>query len=250
MAEINLKKFEIIFFAAGIGKRLKKIGKLQPKCLITINNKKVIDYILQFLLELNADKINFVLGYKNKLIKDHLRKSYKDISFKFKTIKNFRKFGHGYTWYQSHSLVSRKQVLIIHADIIFQKELLSNILINKEKNILGVKKCSNKKEIAYCVKSSSKNKAQEIKKIIPNQVFNHEIIGINKLSKKEFFKIHVFMKKFFKDSCNKTLSWEQVINYYIKKNPNAFKIIKDNNFKWVNINREKDLKAARKIFKV
>ncbi len=54
---------------------------------------------------------------------------------------------------------------------------------------------------------------------------------------------------FTKIKGNKKLSWEYVLNEFILENPGIFKILKNQKYKWVNINKEKDLLIARKFTK-
>ena len=57
------------------------------------------------------------------------------------------------------------------------------------------------------------------------------------------------MDIFFKKKANKKLSWENVLNAFIFKNPKIFKILNNQKYNWVNINKKKDLIIARKLSK-
>ena len=58
----NLGKFSIVLLSAGIGKRIGKIGKAQPKCLLKINGKSLIKKIINELKKREAKEINLILG--------------------------------------------------------------------------------------------------------------------------------------------------------------------------------------------
>lgn len=56
------------------------------------------------------------------------------------------------------------------------------------------------------------------------------------------------MKIYFKNN-SKSLTWEFMLNNFIKINKNIkINILKNQNFNWVNINNPKDLVYAKKIF--
>ena len=57
------------------------------------------------------------------------------------------------------------------------------------------------------------------------------------------------MDTFFKKKENKKLSWENVLNEFILKNPKIFKILNNQKYNWVNINKKKDLIIAKKLSK-
>ena len=44
-SEIGLKKYSVVIFAAGMGKRLGSLGKRNPKCLLKINDSTLIEII-------------------------------------------------------------------------------------------------------------------------------------------------------------------------------------------------------------
>ena len=56
----NLNDYLVVIFAAGIGKRLGKLGKEKPKSLLKISNQTLIDRIVINLQEYGAKKIFFV----------------------------------------------------------------------------------------------------------------------------------------------------------------------------------------------
>ena len=43
---INLNNYSVVLLSAGIGRRLGALGKKHPKCLLKINNKTLIELLL------------------------------------------------------------------------------------------------------------------------------------------------------------------------------------------------------------
>tara|TARA_B110000211_G_C14010925_1_gene523101 strand:+ start:597 stop:1343 length:747 start_codon:yes stop_codon:yes gene_type:complete len=243
-----LNDYLVVIFAAGIGKRLGKLGKEKPKSLLKINKQALIDRLVLNLQEYGASKIFIMVGYKFNLIKKHIKsKNFKNIKF-FK-VDNFHKNGHALTWYKVKNFwKNKKQPLIfLHSDIVYDKKFLKNIIISKKKNIIGIKSKKNHKfkPDSLVVKVRS-NIVQDIdfKKNIKSP--EGEVIGINKFSSATTKNIFNYMKKFFNKK-NKNISWELFLKKYIKEKKEKFYIIKNQKFDWININKIKDFNNAKKI---
>lgn len=65
-----------IILAAGMGSRL---GMNQPKCLVEVHNKKIIDYQLELLR--NFNDVRIVVGFKEEEVIDYVSKIRKDVVF-------------------------------------------------------------------------------------------------------------------------------------------------------------------------
>ena len=249
MDKIDLRNYNILILAAGTGSRIGKRGKKLPKSLFEIREKKIIDYLFELLIKKQVKKINIMTGYKSRLIKNYLKK-YKKIKIFYKNINNYSKNGHSFTWYKFKQLWknSRKSTILFHADILFSEKYLDNLIKSNYENIIGIKKITKKldKEIFYI--SEDKLFVKKISKIPNITKPIGEVIGINKISYQLMRKIFLFMDNYFKNKKNKKLSWEIVINDFIQENPKSFKILKNQNFPWININRIKDYHEAKKIF--
>jgi len=244
----NLNDYLVVIFAAGIGKRLGKLGKEKPKSLLKISNQALIDRIVINLQEYGAKKIFIMVGYKFNLIKKHIRsKNFKNVNF-FK-VENFKKNGNAIMWYKVKNFWKKKKqpLIFLHSDIVYDKKFLKNIITSKKKNIIGIKSKKNHqfKPDSLVVKvRSSIVQDIDFKKNIKSPT--GEIIGINKFSSTTTKNIFNYMKKFFNKN-NKNISWELFLKKYIKEKKEKFYIIKNQKFDWININKIKDFNNAKKI---
>ena len=73
-----------------------------------------------------------------------------------------------------------------------------------------------------------------------------EILGINKISKKTSMRIFKFMDKYLIKK-NKKLSWEFMLNTFLKNHKDKFFILKNQNYIWKNINYRKDYNYIKRI---
>ena len=69
----KLKKLSAIFLLAGFGKRISDVTN-NPKCLLKINKKTLIDRNLDILKKLGISNVIFVLGYKKQMIKKQIKR--------------------------------------------------------------------------------------------------------------------------------------------------------------------------------
>lgn len=69
--------------AAGIGKRLQPLTFFLPKPLFYVGSRRIIDYVILSLEEVDIDEYIFIVGYKKEMLKEYLLKNYPDKKFTF-----------------------------------------------------------------------------------------------------------------------------------------------------------------------
>ena len=117
----------LIYLAAGMGKRLKNITFNQPKCLAKINDKRIIDYnIPNFSL---FNKVIVISGYKSLVLKEYLKKN-KKITFiknsKYKTTNMVKSIS------LAKKYVDKSDIIICYGDIIFDQLIINKLIKNKK----------------------------------------------------------------------------------------------------------------------
>ena len=65
-----------MILAAGYGKRLRPITKKIPKPLLKVKDKLLLEYAIEILFKVGVNKIYINTHYKNKLIKNFIKKKY------------------------------------------------------------------------------------------------------------------------------------------------------------------------------
>ena len=80
--------FDVVIMAGGKGTRLLPFTKVLPKPLIPINNKPIIDHILESFQNVNIKNFWLSLNFKSKILKTYLNSSSKRKNVKFLTEKN------------------------------------------------------------------------------------------------------------------------------------------------------------------
>ena len=75
------KKLSIIILCGGKGLRLRPLTKTQPKPLIKINDKSILENIIKHFLNYKIKNFIIATGYKNELIDDFIKKKFKKYKF-------------------------------------------------------------------------------------------------------------------------------------------------------------------------
>jgi glucose-1-phosphate thymidylyltransferase len=74
---------EAVVLAAGEGRRLRPLTVYQPKPMLPVANRPIIDYVLDALFEAGVERVVVVVGYRHGRIQSHLTKQYGDAAIEF-----------------------------------------------------------------------------------------------------------------------------------------------------------------------
>jgi len=121
---------EIIIMAAGIGSRLSRISKNQPKCLIRAGDESLIERIVRICNKKGLYNIHVVTGYKHEKIEDNLGESVTYIqNTSYKTTNSIYSL-----WLASKYLVG--DVLLMNADLFFEEKILDMVLEQRKDAVM------------------------------------------------------------------------------------------------------------------
>ena len=108
-----------LILAAGQGKRLGDLGKLQPKCLTEIFGKPIIERLIETLTHEKIKPIYIVTGYKNIFLKNYnLIEFYND---------QYESTNMVYSMFKANDLFkkNKEDLIISYGDIIYEKNNLA-----------------------------------------------------------------------------------------------------------------------------
>lgn len=246
----SINKYSFLILSAGVGTRLGKIGANTPKCLIQINKKKIIQNIIEILKDIGVKEIFIGIGFKSDKIRKELKK-FKNIKIKYYKISDFEKKGSVYTLFKFKKLwvKKKKNVIMLHSDIIFDKKYLLNIIKSKKKNIIGVKKINKRKikKKGFVVNIDKNFQLNEINYNSNLKSSYGEIICINKFSSKFFSDLLNYFDKQFLFGRNKE-TWEWLVSEFNIISKEKISVLKNQKYKWINMNTFSDYIKAKKLF--
>ncbi|MAJ45526.1 MAG: nucleotidyl transferase [Candidatus Marinimicrobia bacterium] len=112
-----------LILAAGQGKRLGKVSKNKPKCLVNLFGKSLLETQIDVLKSANINDISIVSGFKSELLNDFDLKKYHN--------KDFESTNMVASMFVADDLFSNSEDLIIsYGDIIYEKKNLEKLITN------------------------------------------------------------------------------------------------------------------------
>ena len=169
-----------LILAAGVSRRLYPKTYNTPKCLLEVGGKPIINYQLEALSELGINDITMIVGYHREMLVESVEKNFPEINFKFIVNHHYFETNTAYSVYVGREALS-DQHLLMNADVVYPKELLSKLYHSSFENVLAVdiKSCG-REEVK--VIDGGQNKISAIgKDLIEDQCLG-EFIGVAKFS--------------------------------------------------------------------
>jgi CBS domain-containing protein len=84
----KLKNINVVIMAGGKGERLKPLTEILPKPLVPINNKPMLEHIIESLKYFNFNKFFLILNHQADLIKSYFINNYKNLNINYIKEKN------------------------------------------------------------------------------------------------------------------------------------------------------------------
>ena len=112
---------EAVVLAAGEGRRLRPLTAYQPKPMLPVANRPIIEYVVDSLVEAGLEHVVVVVGYRAQRIQSHLTKRYPDVDLTFVTQRT--QLGSGHALQQAADHVGAAFVVVngdnvVHADTV------------------------------------------------------------------------------------------------------------------------------------
>ena len=232
-----------VILAAGFGSRLRPFTEIIPKCMVEVNNVKIIEKQISNLLANNIKltDIIIVVGYKNQIIRKYLNEVYKGVNIIVNN--DYDKTNNMYSLYMTKDFLKNEDFILMNADVYYEAEIINKLLNDEYKNLIV---CDDGKYIEESMKiEKDGNKIVKINKNIKEEEAYGVSIDVYKFSKeagKKLFKIVDDIINVEKD----LNSWTEVaIDKLLAKE--EFHSL-DMKYKWVEIDNHEDLKYAEKLF--
>jgi len=141
---MEVPEIEVIILAGGFGTRLKSRVKDIPKPMAKVNGKPFLNYILDYLVGYNTQRVVFSLYYKANVIKQYFKNRYKDIEILYSI--DHEAFGTGGSIKTALLHTREENVIIINGDTFFQvylNDLLSIHIQNLNDITMSLKPMQN-----------------------------------------------------------------------------------------------------------
>ncbi len=243
---------QALILAAGLGKRLGDLTKDKPKCMVKLNNKTLIEYAVESLIENGINDFVVVVGHEKQKLINLLKEKYPKQNFKFIENPVYFKTNNIYSLYLAKEFLEKDDdTLLLESDIIFEPSIIQNLINDKRKNLLVVDKYKPWMD-GTVVKIDKKD---NITSVIPKEFFDYQeideyykTVNIYKFSKDFSKNFYIpFLEAYIK-SFGKNEYYEQVIRIISFLEKSGIKAFKLKGEKWYEIDTIQDLENAECIF--
>lgn len=134
---------QAIILAAGMGKRLRSYTKDATKCMVKVNGKTLIEYMIEALVSNNIERLVVVVGYKGQLLKDFIASKFNTENLhgmRIEYIENpvYDTTNNIYSLYLAGNEMAKTDTLLLESDLIFKPEILARLLSSPDENLAVV----------------------------------------------------------------------------------------------------------------
>ena len=128
-----------LILASGVGKRLQPLIRDKPKALIKVGNNSLLGYQLDNLISCNIRDVIITTGFFENKIKRYIQKNYSNINVTFVNNPKYDITNYIYSMWLTKNLID-DDIILIHGDLLFDKELLDMLINNNYPNCVLVNK--------------------------------------------------------------------------------------------------------------
>ena len=230
-----------IILAAGIGKRLGNISKSGHKTLIKINGISLIERQIKILKKNNIDDIWVITGYNAKILRDKI--SSLDVNFLHNG--NYLKTDTLDSFWSARQCMD-DELITLYGDVIFQEEIVTNLLNSNQYDItLVVDKSKPEKDDMKVFFEG--NIVKKINKKLPKTIANGKYVGIAKFTNTG---CKIFQETLENFSKNNSLHGDiSRVFEEIVKNQHKIYAYFTGDLTWFNVNTSNEIKKAKICFK-
>ena len=242
---------QALMLAAGMGKRLGKYTIENTKCMVEVAGIKLIDRAIEALKYAGITKLIVVIGYKGEKLQEYLTQNVSEIEFIFVENKDYDKTNNIYSLYLAKQYLIEDDTIILESDLIFQKEIIKNIINSKYKNCAVVAKYEQWMDgtVVLLDESSSITEFIEKKNFLHSKVDDYyKTVNIYKFSKEFSKKYYLPFIRAYIQAYGNNEYYELVLKVIAHLSKSELKGFKLSDELWYEIDDAQDLDIANTLF--
>jgi len=248
----TMSSLTALILAAGYGSRIADVT-LNPKSLLPINDKALMDWHFESLAKVGIKDVVVVTGYKREVLEEYLEKFKSNFNLEFAVNDDYKVKGNTYSLFFGLEKVET-DFLLFDADLIYETEILrafvedrnANQILVGESSIDDIECAKTMIDADGFVRMTIDKRAVTAEERAKYK-FAGEAIGILKFSKEYRDDMFNECKKFLADEKNISKNWEHVMNEFLHTHDMGIHQSVSN--KWVEIDNREDYERAQQLFK-
>jgi len=240
-------KMKAIILAAGVGSRIRPLTNNCPKSLLKIGDNTILEMMLSHIQDCGINEVIFVLGYLQEQIKDAVLTKFPNLVAHFVTNDKYAETNTGFSLMLSKDWVGESAFVKFDADVVFDKEILLNLIESEYETCLCVDKNINLDAEEIKVIIEGQNRVVKASKTVNPKDAIGESIGIEKISSETAKLLFLELESMMANKENHQEYYEGAYERLIEKNV-PFYALDISGLKWTEIDTKEDFVTAKNIF--
>ena len=235
-----------VILAAGIASRLRPLTDNTPKCLLKAGKKSILERTLDNLIVNDCKDIVIVTGYLEQQIRNFISAYYPQLTITYIYNEVYSSTNNIYSlWLAKHSILGN-EMLLLDSDIIFDKEIITQLLTSGHDNCLALK-IHDVKDEEIKVRIDAKGSVLEIGKTVKLEDAVGESIGIERFGVETVGKLFDILDRMIVVEKNVNLFYEAAFQELAENNTDIF-TVDVSDFFCMEIDTAADLEEAVRHF--
>ena len=246
---MNNQDFHVIIPAAGCSRRMAHLTTAQPKSLLLVEGKTIIERSLAILNARGLRQVTFIVGYMRELLMQSLGERYKNIAIDYVVSPDYDTTEHGWSLFLARDRWAQTQrdVIFMDADNLYHPALLDQVLAAPFDNVILVDNrmaSQREEEIVF----GSERLVHSLRRghCYAEPGYVGGFVGINRFSSQFMSQLFSFMAPFFENN-GREYKYERVFDAFIHATNARLHYATTEQIPWLNVNREQDISTAREL---
>ncbi|MFA6036968.1 MAG: phosphocholine cytidylyltransferase family protein [Legionellales bacterium] len=240
-------QIKAIILAAGVGSRIRPLTDNCHKSLLKIEDKPILEMMINNILDCGITEVIFVLGYLQEQIKAFVSNKFPYLNVAYLVNENYAATNTGYSLMLAEKHVGNSSFIKFDADVVFDKNILKNLIECDYENSLCIDKNIqlNTEEIKVII--GTNNLVVKANKSVHPADAIGESIGIEKISNATAIKLFAELRLMMEDKSKHQEYYEAAYEQLIEQQV-PFYALDITGLKWIEIDTLEDFNEATNIF--
>ena len=125
-----------LILASGLGKRLRPLTEKNPKALIHLGKKSILERMVRLLIKNNVVDIIITTGHLENQIKDFIKTKFPSLNVTYINNPIYDKTNYIYSLWLARDAVGDDDIVLLHSDMVFEPGLLKKVIVFKDSGVL------------------------------------------------------------------------------------------------------------------
>ena len=241
-----------VVLAAGSSTRLRPLTDSQPKCLLDVGGKILLERTIENVLAAGIKEIAIVVGYRAEMVREFVKQRFPQQKIRFILNPNYSKTNNAYSLLLARRFLEDRNgkvnnnLLLLDSDILFSSKLLPYLLNVKVKNKIAVRVSGEHNEEEIQVETNPDGHITFIGKRPDLNKTSAESIGIELFAAETTARLFAALEQRVRDGIGRSEFYEAAFQELIDEGV-ILKAVDVSAFPTIEIDTPEDLELAERL---